>query len=101
MYDDDDDDDDDDGDCGGGVGGECELARIGEVHHDISVAAALVKIKELIGVPAWRPYSIIKRKRPLDDDDDVKVMTGKHLLRTCMGYTPRSAVGRRVRARRG
>ena len=64
------------------------------------MAAALVKIKDLIGVPMWRPYSIIKRKRPLDDDD-VKVMTGKHLLRTCMGYTPRSAVGRRVRARRG
>ena len=65
------------------------------------MAAALVKIKDLIGVPMWRPYSIIKRKRPLDDDDDPKVMTGKHLLRTCMGYTPRSAVGRRVRARRG
>ena len=64
------------------------------------MAAALVKIKDLIGVPMWRPYSIIKRKRPLDDDDDVKVMTGKHLLRTCMDYTPRSAVGRRVRARR-
>ena len=96
MYDDDDDDDDD-----GGVGGECSLARIGEVHHDISVAAALVKIKELIGVPAWRPYSIIKRMGPLDDDDGLKVMTGKHLLRTCMGYTPRSAIGRRVRARHG
>ena len=65
------------------------------------MAAALVRIKDLIGVPMWRPYSIIKRKSPLDDDDDVKVMTGKHLLRTCMGYTPRSAVGRRVRARRG
>ena len=65
------------------------------------MAAALVKIKELIGVPAWRPFSIIKRMGPLDDDDDLKVMTGKHMLRTCMGYTPRSAIGRRVRARHG
>ena len=65
------------------------------------MAAALVKIKELIGVPAWRPYSIIKRTGLLDDDDDLKVMTGKHLLRTCMSYTPRSAIGRRVRARHG
>ena len=101
MYDDDDDDDDDDGDCGGGVGGECELARIGEVHHDISVAAALVKIKELIGVPAWRPYSIITRMGPHAAAAALRVMPGRPMLGTCMGYTPRSAIGRRVRARHG
>ena len=101
MYDDDDDDDDDDGDCGGGVGGECEIARIGEVHHDISVAAALVKIKELIAVPPWRPFTIVKKKRVYEDDDDPKTMTGKHLMRTAMGYTPRSSTIRRVRARHG
>ena len=65
------------------------------------MAAALGKIKELIAVPSWRPFTIIKTKRAIDDDDDPKTMTGKHLLRTAMGYTPRSSTIRRVCARLG
>ena len=65
------------------------------------MAAALVKIKELIAVPPWRPFTIVKKKRAFEDDDEPTTMTGKHLLRTAMGYTPRSSMGRRVCARRG
>ena len=57
-----------------------------EVHHDASVALLLKTFKTAIGVAEWRPYEVLG-------------YSGKKFARTAMNFLPRSADGRRVRAR--
>ena len=63
-----------------------------EVHHDITVAAALARFKDMINVPQWRPYAVTI-------PSDNVVVSGRHRLRTAMGFSPALAHDRRVRPR--
>ena len=62
-----------------------------EVVHDASCALVLKGFKVAMGYPEWRPFEIIA--------SDGRAFTGRHLARTAMEHTPRSTMGRRVRAR--
>lgn len=62
-----------------------------EVHHDASCRLVVNKFKIAMAYPEWRPFEIIGA--------DGERLTGRHLARTAMAYTPMSASGRRVRAR--
>ena len=62
-----------------------------EVDHDASCALVLKGFKVAMGYPEWRPFEIL--------GPDGRALTGRHLARTAMQFTPRSALGRRVRPR--
>ena len=76
-----------------GVRGRCAcLWRADrEADHDASCALVLTGFKLAMGYPEWRPFEIIA--------PDGRALTGRHLVRTAMQFMPRSALGRRVRAR--